>query len=438
MSEQVGLLAGFSKVDITPDYPTGMGGYGNPEVREHQMVVDNIYTTCIALTDGDETILVYTVDLLGCNQPYSDRIRKAVATVTGIPEEKMFFSATHTHSAPFWSGYPNAERFNGDVVEACVRAAREALADRAPAKIMAAKKEIYGMNFVRHNITANGTYAGSNFGSFKDNPAVGYASEPDRMMVLVRFVREGLKKHITLVNWQGHPDNAHSAGFMNITSSYPGPLRDALGAYTGDLVAYFTGAEGNTNMSTRVEADRHGFNWREYGVKMASLIYEEYKNLKEVEGTGIATMRRMVEVEVDHSWDHMVAQADEVFNMWKTVGKAESDALGKTYGFTSSFQARAIRDRAKMGKTRKMEANAFRVGGVGFITATYEMFSEAGSYIKENSPYEFTAVLTGNTTYMPSDAAYNYRCYEADTGVYARGTSELMAKNYVEMLEEIK
>ena len=438
MCEEKGLLAGYGKVDITPDYPTGLGGYSNAETRQHEGVVENIFTTCIALSEGEETILIYTIDNCACDHGFAEKIRAVVTPVTGIPGEKIFCSATHTHSAPSTGGYPNAKRYVEDLLMACVQAAREALADLAPAKVMAAKKEFFGLNFVRHNITANGTYAGSNFGSFKDNPAVGYATEPDRQMVLVKFQREGTKKSITLINWQGHPDCARAAGFENITSGYPGTMRDTLALYTGDLTAFITGADGNTNITTRVKADSHGMDWREYGVYMAKLAFEMTKEMVEVEGTGIATARRMVEVEIDHSWDHMLPQADEVFDLWKTVGKVEGDALGATYGFTSSYQARAIRARAKMGKSTILEINAFRVGGVGFTTGTYEMFSDAGIFIKANSPYEFTFLLTGNSSYIPSYDAFNYRCYEADTGFYARGTAEKLADQYVEMLKEVK
>ena len=438
MCEPKGLLAGYSKVDITPDYPTGLGGYSNAETRQHEGVVENVFTTCVALTDGDETILLYTIDNCACDHGFAEKIRAMVTPVTGIPGEKIFCSATHTHSAPSLGGYPNAARYIGDLLEACVKAAREALTDRAPAKLMAAKKDILGMNFVRHNITANGTYAGSNFGSFKDNPAVGYATEPDRQLLLVQFRREGPKKPITLINWQGHPDCARAAGFENITSGYPGPMRDTLALLTGDLTAFFTGADGNTNITTRVKADDHKLNWREYGVKMAQIAYELYAELQEVEGTGIATARHMVEVEIDHSWDPMLEQANEVYDLWKTVGKPEADALGKTYNFTSCYQARAIKARAQMGKSRILEINAFRVGGVGFTTGTYEMFSDAGIFMRANSPYGYTFLMTGNSGYIPSDDAFNYRCYEADTGFFARGTAELLADKYVEMLKEIQ
>ena len=56
MCEEKGLLAGFGKVDITPDYVTGLGGYGNAESRFHENVLERVFTTCVALSEGEETV----------------------------------------------------------------------------------------------------------------------------------------------------------------------------------------------------------------------------------------------------------------------------------------------------------------------------------------------------------------------------------------------
>ena len=151
MCEQISLLAGFGKVDITPDYPTGLGGYSNAESRQHTGIADRIYTTCVALTEGEDTILLFTFDGCACDQGVAEKIRAAVTPITGIPGEKIFCSATHTHSAPALWGYPNMRRYYGDLLLACVEAARQALADQAPAVQCAAKQEVPGMNFVRHS-----------------------------------------------------------------------------------------------------------------------------------------------------------------------------------------------------------------------------------------------------------------------------------------------
>jgi hypothetical protein len=47
-------------------------------------------------------------------------------------------------------------------------------------------------------------------------------------------------------------------------------------------------------------------------------------------------------------------------------------------------------------------------------------------------------LITGNSGYIPSKKAYEYRSYEADTGLYAPGTAEKLAEEYVRMLEQLK
>jgi len=432
------LQAGFAKIDITPDYPVGLGGYSNAESRRSEGIAARIYTTCIALSEGEETILIYTIDNCACSRVIADRIREVVGDATGIPGEKIFCAATHSHNAPSLFGHPEAKMYNNELMAACARAAQLALADLAPAKVMAAKKQFPGWNNTRHVELECGVAAGYNWRSF-NSPIVDFAGTADSEMVLVKFAREGAKD-IILINWQGHPDCSTDIGFHLIAPSYCGPLRDTVEAGTGANVAFFTGADGNMIIDCKAffPEKSHGLNWRRYGVKIGTLALEALNEMVEVEGSGIATRRALVEVDVDHSWDHMVPQADEVYALWKATDKPTGDKLGKKYNFSSVYQARAIRDRAKMGKTIELELNAFRVGGVGFTTGTYEMFSESGIQVKEGSPYEFTFLLTGNSSYIPSDRAFNHRCYEADTGFYARGSAEKLVGIYVDMLKDMQ
>ena len=432
------LLAGFSKMDITPDYQVGLGGYSNAESRRSEGIAERIYTTCIALTDGEESILLYTIDNCACSRGIADEIREVVSTAVGVDGEKIFCAATHTHNAPSFFGHPEAKMYKNEFLAACAKAAQQALADRAPATLMAAKKNFPGMNRVRHVILEDGTVAGYNWKSF-GVPIKDFFGAADDELVLVKFAREE-KKDILLINWQGHPDCSSDIGFHLIAPSFPGPLRDTVEAGSGMHVAYFTGADGDMIIDcTRFFPEKaHGLKWRRYGVKMGTLVLETLDELVEVEGSGIATQQAVVEVEVDHSWDHMVPQANEVYDLWKATDKPTGDALGKKYDFSSVYQARAIRSRANMGKTMELELNAFRVGGVGFTTGTYEMFSNSGLYVKENSPFGTTFLITGNSSYMPADICYTYRGYEVDTGFYARGVAEAVAEQYVTMLKEIK
>jgi hypothetical protein len=303
---------------------------------------------------------------------------------------------------------------------------------------MAAKKRFPGMNSTRHVELANGTFAGYSWRKH-NSPIVGPGGFADNQMVLVKFAREE-KKDILLVNWQGHPDCSTQIGFNLIAPSFIGPLRDTLAVGSGMEVAYFTGADGNMVIDCKSFFPElaHNMQWRRYGVAIGTLALDTLDELVEVEGTGIATARAIVEVVMDHSWDHMVAQADEVYALWKSTDKPTGDVLAKKYNMSSVYHARAIRDKAKRGKTAELEINAFRVGGIGFTTGTYEMFSESGLEIKANSPYPYTMVMTSNSSYMPSRRAYANRCYESDTGFYAEGVAEMMVEKYVELLKKIQ
>jgi len=437
MSEKRNLLVGYAREDVTPDYTVCLSGYGDDEVRRNEGISDPVYLTCIAITEGEETILLYTSDLLSINDWAAERFREKISPATGIPGEKMFFGATHSHSGPLHYGdQEDAVRFRNTLQEAVVRIAKAALADRAPAEMLTATREIPGMNFVRHYRMEDGTCCGSNFGNWNQK-ILRHTHETDPRLTIVKFAREG-KTDVVMMNWQAHNDNVRQVGYYLLSSSYVGQVRKQFEADTGMLFAFFMGASGNQNPSSRIAEENHGLDWIGYGQKMAKHAQEVMEDLKPVTGSGIVTKRVMFEVKIDHSWDHMVKEADEVFTLWKTVGKKEGDALGKTYNFTSSYQARDIRARAKMGPTTVLELNAFRIGDMGFVTSTNEVFSTVGKYVRYNSPFETTFIITGNSRYLPCAEAYDYRSYEADTGLYAKGTAESVAERLSMMLHEIK
>ena len=427
-----GLQIGYAKIDVTPSYSVGLSGYSDAESRKSEGFITYIYATCIAATEGDETILLYTVDNIAMEHNNAEFYRDMITEATGIPGDKIFFGATHSHSCPVKSGQYKLDLGNG-----IVEGAKKALADRSPAKMEATVQEIQGMNFVRHYKMDDGTYAGSNFGDFSKK-IVGHATESDPRMVLLKFDRAEDKKDVLLVNWQAHPDSGSELGRNQIAASWVGPLRDELEKLSGMQVAYFTGASGNQNKDSKILEEANGLNWWDYGIKMGQIANDLLPNLKPVEGSGIKTSRQMFPAEINHDWDHMLNEANQVYDLWKSAGKSAGDALGKTYGFTSSYQARAIRSRAAMGKTQDLEINAFSIGGIGFTTGTYEMFSDHGIYVREHSPFDITVIITGNSGYIPTPEAYDYRSYEADTGYYAPGAGEALAEEYVKMLKGLE
>lgn len=433
-----GLQVGYGKVNITPGYVVGLGGYSDAETRASQGFIDYVYAICIAVRSGEETILIYTIDTCGLGKNDQDQIRQRVNLVTGIDKEKIFIGATHGHNCPALNGYAAADQYLEDFRQGIAQAGQDALADLAPATLHRAKADHEGMNFIRHYTLDDGTFVDNSGANGNEDRIVGHPMPTDPQMILLKFDRAEDKKDILMVNWQTHPDDAGAIGYNTISPGLIGPMRNKLEKDSGMHVAYFTGASGNQVRKSKMPAEKLDYSWDEYGEALADLAFGMIEKLEPVEGIAIKSSHYILEANVDHSWDHMLAQANEVYDVWKTKGKEAGDALGKTYGFTSSYQARAIRSRANMGQFIAMEMFAFCIGDVGFTTGTYEMFSDNGIYVKENSPFETTFVITGCSSYVSSDVAYTYRGYEVDTGFYARGTGEQLAEQYVTMLEGLK
>ena len=58
------LRVGFGRVNITPSYSVPLYGYSNSSGRMSERVLDPLFATCLAFTDGDgETELIYTLDM---------------------------------------------------------------------------------------------------------------------------------------------------------------------------------------------------------------------------------------------------------------------------------------------------------------------------------------------------------------------------------------
>lgn len=437
MSERK-LLVGFGRQVVTPDFPVHISGYGDDEVRMSEGVRDDMYITCLAVTDGDTTILLYTADMLSLTDWAANKIRDLVTPVTGVPGTHIFCGATHSHSSPLLYGDREPTvKFREIFMNAAVKAAEEAMADRAPAQMLYTMQEVPGMNFIRHYEMEDGTYCGSNFGNWYQR-IIRHARETDPRMLLVKFAREE-KDNIVMMNWQGHNDNVHQVGYYYLSSSYVGRIRNAFERQMkGTKFAFFMGASGDQNCNSRINRETHGLDYIGYGETLAGIAIRMLKQLQPVTGEGIEVSREIFTVDVDHSWDHMLEQANEVYDTWKTVGKKEGDALGKTYGFTSSFQSRDIRIRAAMEKTIDLELNVFRIGDMAFFTSVNEVFSTVGKYVRSCSPYKPVFIITGNSRYLPCAEAYDYRSYEADTGIYAKGTAEKVARKLVEMLRKMK
>lgn len=412
---ETGLQVGFGRTNITPGYSVCLQG-GNYKNRVSTGVLDTLYATCIALKSGEETVLLYTIDVKLMTGSFVEPMKMAISMKTGIPQNNIFLSATHTHAGPAvrysWDG---SNRYLAEFNDNVVGAAELALKDLSAATMFAGATMTEGLAYVRHYILADGSIGGPNFGN-DTMPRKEHVRPADAELQLVKFAREG-KKDILLMSLGAHCTMNGKETDLMLSADYPAPTRDAIENKGEMLVAFFQGASGDQVPSSSVDPKATS-DYRQYGQKLAQYAIDALPNLKAVEGEQISFA-----------------------NQTMTYPTNKKD-LDKTDNFNGRFEQKWIATRAKLPATRDMVLRAVTVGNLGFVFAPYEMFGEQGKYIKANSPLDLTLIATcgeGDNSYLAaSKGGFEYNSYEAQVCYYAEGVAEQAAKDFVDILTQLK
>ena len=91
--------AGAAAVDITPaKFPVIVNG--SFEQRTADGALDRLMSRALVLDDGHTRLAIVVVDSLMIKRDLLDLAKGMAARATGIPQERILISATHTHSAP--------------------------------------------------------------------------------------------------------------------------------------------------------------------------------------------------------------------------------------------------------------------------------------------------------------------------------------------------
>jgi len=138
-------------------------------------------------------------DLQRASLKYVDIARSMISRETGVPEENIYISASHTHAGPDVDNGAE-ETVVTYLSELCVllrNVAVAAMEDREPARMYYGSIETKYMNFVRHykHTAADGTvkYFGDNFGTAVLDKTTEHATEVDPTLHVIRFDREKIK-----------------------------------------------------------------------------------------------------------------------------------------------------------------------------------------------------------------------------------------------------
>ena len=96
------VVAGVAEIDITPQDPIRLTGYGN-RVEPAREVRQRLYARALAFGEGRGGAVLITADLIGVPRTLSDEVAKRLAD-RGMTRASLAISSTHTHTGPSLSG----------------------------------------------------------------------------------------------------------------------------------------------------------------------------------------------------------------------------------------------------------------------------------------------------------------------------------------------
>jgi neutral ceramidase len=399
------LRAGIAKIDITPEKPVKMAGYGARTALSTD-VHDPLSARIVAFENEGRRLVLVASDLIGFYGGTAEHFRHVILDEFKLKPSELFLSAIHTHDGPALTldegkGHTNNVQYTKELESKLVKVIREALHSMEPVQIGAGVGySPVGMN--RRELVFDRT--GNSSIRLGRNPY----GPTDKEVLVMKLAKPDGTTYAALFDYATH---ATCLGGKNLTIS-----GDVLGLAEqfvetilgkGVIAGAFAGASGNIDPWFRVlPAFNTEPGWIPEPVLLGTLLGEEvvhvYRDIDDVSVGG------------------------EIRSAFVTL-----ELPGKPRG---------SREMKKDQPTTSLNISAARVGGIAFVGLGAEVLTEIGMSIKAASPYEHTFVIThcnGAAGYLPPEHLYVEGGYEITSSPFAPKAAEMVVKQAVKMLHEL-
>ncbi len=435
------LKAGSAFANITPKKPYFLHGYPFVE-RMSTGVNDWLLSSVLYLTDGVESVIFITNDILYVNKSIVASVRKSVSEATGVPAGNIMIGATHTHSGPVTvdcaisSADPVVPPADPEYIcyleQQMIRSACEAFKNAVPAKI--------GL------VVADGTGIGTNRRA-SDGPA-----DLDIPVLMVKNLKD---------EW---------IACMMICSMHPTVLHEDSTLYSGDFPAYareilqkkvfgcecpvlhFTGAAGNqsprhvTRNNTFAEAARIGgiiADAVNKGINALIDVGIEFDASPEISCCSeLIDLPRRIFPSVEWATSNK-DQAFERFQSLKNIScnaqeirTAEVDWFGAEELLFLSKQAEKGALEEAYQSSLPAEIQMIRIGAWSFVSWPGEVFVEYALELKNKFINTWLITLANGELqgYIVTEEAEQKNFYEASNSLFHYSGGEVLLSKTIEIL----
>jgi neutral ceramidase len=438
-----GLMAGFSRSDISPAPGIELAGYPH-HPRPNTGVRDPLYASCLYLDDGRTAVAIVSLDILMISRRVARAIRERIGRETPVPAGNVMILCSHTHSGPWASGRldleaierglaPDAgwlERLQGAVVS-CVAEAGSA---RFPAAIG-----------VERGFCGKAEGVGGN----RRDP--GELADPEVWVIGVRDLAGALRG--CLVRYALHPTFLHSDNTL-ASADYPGCIRARLAAiWPGAAFLFAQGASGNQSPryfrsgKTYAEAVRVGTAIANEAARVLDgMSFSASARLSSRSAEVSPELRRLppraeAEASVERfsrEWEAARAAGLPERDVWN----AELRLLGAedTLGYVRAAEAGRSIDLVR--DELPAEIQVVGIGQARIVGLPGELFAELGMTIQYRAPFDKVIVATLANGCLPgyacTERAYAQGGYEAGTSLLTGRAGEQLVDAAAALLRETR
>jgi neutral ceramidase len=228
------LFYGSARINITPQYPIAMGGFGLRAQKESIGVHDPLFAKSLFISQNDQSILWITADLVCIPTSLARRVEQALEK-EGLEPKEICLCASHTHSGPEVMEYfiqtEAVKEYSEFLVQAFTEVGKAALRHTRPASL---KIGTGSVDFLRNRRT-------------RGHPNI---VDP-RVFALLIEDASSLKARIALFGVGAHPVTLGHENFL-ISADFPGYAQKLLEEKLGlENALFFNMAEGNVIPNTR-------------------------------------------------------------------------------------------------------------------------------------------------------------------------------------------
>ncbi len=418
MTTQPGMLrAAVLPVDITPPIGVFMDGYGARQAASND-IHDPLFATVLALETGSAGVVLVTLDLLAVSLEFTRRIRTALSTSLGIPEQHILVTASHTHAGPagFLEKIPLLNSVEDPVLqEITLRrlsgAAHWLREHMQPARLAVGRGQV------------------SDIGRNRNDPIHGLSDVELLCLVVQTASAEPLA---VLINYGCHPTVLGPEN-LAISADFPGAARAALRKiYPQAAVMFTNGATGD--VSTRFTRRGQGFS--EVDRMGRILAGEALKIIQVAEPVEEPTLGGRIEPIIfplrhfpalEEARQQLEALLAELSSL-RAKGAAHGQ-IRKAVTRVEGAQVQLLLVESMGGMTNiETQMQILQAGPLALVGVPGETFTHTVLSIKNHSPNPFTAIAS---------YANDYRGYFPDAGSIASGTYEALSSPYDERAADL-